>query len=121
MAQAKRKRRRKHRGTQAGTIERPGRTGRGTQAETHKGSQPAKSKPQGRVVRPPSWRGSLNRAGLAAVVFGVLVVAVFHQNPVQGVVLAVVMLGIYWPMTYYTDRYLYRRRQRSQANARDGR
>jgi Flp pilus assembly protein TadB len=94
-------------------IERSGRTGRREQPD--KKAQTAKNTRQTRFDRPPSWRGSLNRAALAAVVFGILVVVVFKQQPVQGVVLAVVMVAVYWPMTFYTDRFIYRRRQKRLA------
>jgi hypothetical protein len=78
MAQTKRKRRSKHRGTAAGTIESRGRTGR---------------KP----------------------VFLVAVLLLFKQQPLQAISLACFMVLIYLPMGYYTDLFLYRRRQRKKA------
>lgn len=115
MAQTKKRRPRKHRGTQAGTIERSGRTGRGQIRTDSK--QIAKERRQERQDREPTWRSSLNRSALAAIVFGLLVVLVFGRPIVAGAMLAAVMVLVYWPMSYYTDRFLYRRRQ---ARAGDG-
>lgn len=111
MAQTKRKRRSKHRGTPAGTIERAGRTGRprGTQADA---KQIARQRRQERLDRPPTWKGAINRAAIAAAVFGVLVVLLFGRPAVQGVLLAAVMFLIYIPLGYMTDSAIYRFRQR---------
>jgi Flp pilus assembly protein TadB len=110
MAQTKRKRTRKHRGTPAGTIERAGRTGRPrTQAEA---KQIAKQRREERLNRPPTWRGSVNRAAIAAALFGVLVVLLFDRAISQGVVLAALMFLLYIPLGYLTDNTIYRFRQR---------
>jgi len=108
MAPTKRKRKRKHRGTPAGTIERAGRTGRPrTREEAKKISQQRRAE---RLSKPPTWKGALNRAALAALVFGVLVS--FLQTPSQGLILGVVMFFIYIPLGYFTDTFIYRFRQR---------
>jgi len=111
MAQTRKKRRRKHRGTQAGTIEARGRTGRRpqTQVEAKKVSRDRRA---ARFDRPPTWRGALNRAAISAAVFAVAVVVVFQRPIAAAVVLGVVMIALYLPMSYYTDRFLYNRRQR---------
>lgn len=117
MAQTKRKRTRKHRGTPAGTIDRAGRTGRpgGTQKDA---KQIARKRREARMSTPPTWRGAVNRAGIAAAVFGVLVVVVFKKDVAQGAALAAVMLLIYIPLGYTTDLALYRFRERRRAQAR---
>ena len=114
MSQTKRKR--KHRGTQAGTIEARGRTGRrpATQVEARK---IARERRTNRLDRPPSWRSALNRAAISAAIFAVAVVVIFGRRVADAVVLGVVMVVLYLPMSYYTDRFLYNRRQR-QKNAR---
>ena len=69
MAQ-KTKRKRKHRGTAAGTIEARGRTSR---APTSGGiKKTAAERREERLDRPPTWRGAVNRAAIAAVVFAVI-------------------------------------------------
>jgi hypothetical protein len=118
MAQTKRKRRRKHRGTQAGTIERPGRTGRPqTKAEARK---IARERRLERLDRPPTWSAAAKRAAIAAALFGGLVIAAFGQPPGAGVTLAALMFLLYIPMGYYTDLFIYRRRRRKAGDARSG-
>ena len=113
MAQTKRKRTRKHRGTPAGTIDRAGRTGRPQTRRDAK--QVAKQRREERLTRPPTWRGAVNRAAIAAAVFGVLVVLLFGRPPVQGVLLAGFMFLLYIPLGYLTDSALFRFRQRKAA------
>ena len=113
MAQTKRKRTRKHRGTPAGTIDRSGRTGRPQTREESK--KTASERRAERLNKPPSWKGAINRAAIAAAVFGVLVVVLFEREIVQGVVLAAVMFMLYIPLGYATDTAIYRFRQRKQA------
>jgi Flp pilus assembly protein TadB len=131
MAQTKRKRRRKHRGTQAGTIDARGRTskppasGRSRGASSSgssrgssrsAGSQSAAEKRQQRLDTPPTWRSAVNRAAFAAAIL-VIFIAVVQKSIAQGVVMGVFALAIYVPMSYYTDLWLYRRRQRKKTGA----
>ena len=115
MAQTKRKRTRKHRGTPAGTIERAGRTGRPQTREDAK--QIARQRRQERFDKPPNWRSAINRAAIAAAVFGVLVVLAFGRSIAGGVILAGFMFLIYIPLGYVTDQAVYRFRQRRKAAA----
>jgi hypothetical protein len=112
MAQTKRKRSRKHRGTPAGTIERAGRTGRPRTAGEAK--QIAAKRREERMNRPPNWRSAVNRAAIAAVVFGALAVVVLpgDRGLRDGVVLAALMFLLYIPLGYFTDSMIYRFRQR---------
>jgi hypothetical protein len=116
MAQTKRKRTRKHRGTPAGTIERAGRTGRPQTGADAK--QIARQRRRERLDKPPTWRGAVNRAAVAAALFGVLVVVLFKNDVAQGVVLAAFMFGLYIPLSYVTDSAIYRYRQRKKAAGR---
>jgi hypothetical protein len=90
MAQTRRKRTRKHRGTPAGTIERAGRTGRPQTREDAK--QIARQRRQERADRPPTWGGAVNRAGF--------------------------MFLLYIPLGYVTDSMIHRYRQRKKAGTR---
>ncbi len=110
MAQTKKKRRSKHRGTAAGTIERAGRTGKPKTREEAK--QIARRQRAERLDKPPEWRSTINRAGIAAIVFAVLVVALFGRPILSGLLLGVVMFAIYVPLGYATDSAIYRFRQR---------
>jgi hypothetical protein len=110
MAQARRKRTRKHRGTPAGTIERSGRTGRPQTRQDAK--QIARQRRSERLDKPPTWRGAMQRAAIAAAVFGVLVVILFQRDVAQGVILAAFMFLLYIPLGFATDTFVYRFRQR---------
>jgi hypothetical protein len=110
MAQTRRKRTRKHRGTPAGTIERAGRTGRPRTATEAK--QIAQKRRAERLDRPPTWKAAVNRAAIAAALFGVLVVLLFDQAVEQGVVLAGLMFLLYIPLGFATDSMIYRFRHR---------
>ena len=70
MAQTRKKRRRKHRGTQAGTIDRAGRTGRPRTREEAK--QISRQRRQERLDRTPTLKGAVQRAALAAALFTAL-------------------------------------------------
>jgi hypothetical protein len=118
MAQTKRKRRSKHRGTAAGTIESRGRTGRkptGTEKKggSGKGATAAERRAD-RLSRPPSWRSAINRAAIAAVILVALSIFLFKQKPAASIAFAAFALIVYIPMGYYLDRFLYNRRMRSQ-------
>jgi Flp pilus assembly protein TadB len=116
MAQTKRKRTRKHRGTPAGTIDRAGRTGRPQMREDAK--QIARQRRQERADRQPTWGGAVNRAAIAAAVFGVLVTLAFGRSVAQGVILAGFMFLLYIPLGYVTDSMIYRYRQRKKQGTR---
>jgi Flp pilus assembly protein TadB len=115
MAQTKKKRRRRHRGTQAGTIETPGRTSRPVASHRKPASrqETARQRRENRFDKEPTWRGSVNRAAFAAVIL-VIFIAVVQKNIAAAVVLGVIAMVVYVPMSYYTDRMLWRRRQRQK-------
>jgi hypothetical protein len=115
MAQTKR-RRTKHRGNAAGMVEVRGRTGRKpTDDERKKDAKGNRGRRPNRLDQPPSWRGAVNRAVLAVVFFAFLVVLFFKQPIGNAVALSAFMLLLYIPLGYYTDQFLYRRRQRQKA------
>ena len=110
VAQTKRKRRRKHRGTPAGTIERAGRTGRPQTRQDAK--KIARDRRAERLERKPTWRGAVNRAAIAALIFGVLMVLLLGRSPAAAAVLTVFIFLLYIPLGYATDLAIYRFRQR---------
>jgi hypothetical protein len=116
MAQTKKKRRSKHRGNAAGAIEARGRTGRKpTPAEIKASEKEAALKARrDRMNRPPSWRSAANRAALAAIVFGVMLVLLFDTPIERAVPLTGFVLLFYIPLGYYTDQFVYRRRMKSE-------
>ena len=131
MAQTRRKRKHKHRGTPAGTIERRGRTSKPPETSKPKkkkgaarpsagaGSSRAVTAAERRAQRletAPTWRGAINRAAFAAIIL-VLFIAVVQRNIAAAVVMGAFAMVIYVPMSYYTDLALYRRRQRKKQQA----
>ncbi len=127
MAPTKKKRQTKHRGDATGRVTTRGRTGRKPTAGERKLSsrEAAQARRTARSDTPPTWRGALNRALIAAGVFLLLLVFFFrHQQLGPKLAIAVFMLAVYVPMGYYTDVYTYRRRQakklREQAAKKQG-
>jgi Flp pilus assembly protein TadB len=119
MAQTRRKRRTKHRGTPAGTIETRGRTGRPPNPAERK-KQNRMSARERRLNTPPTWRSSATRAVLAAALVFVflLLTAKGHNKLPTALIIAVLALLIYIPAGYYLELTLYRRRQRRKATGR---
>jgi Flp pilus assembly protein TadB len=113
MAQTKKKRSRKRRGTPAGTVERPVRR-TGAKGNQDPKKTTAAARRAERLDREPTWRGSVNRAAIAAAVFGVLVIAAFGRPVVAGVTLAAFMFVLYIPLGYMTDRAVYNFRRRKR-------
>jgi hypothetical protein len=118
MAQTKRRRQTKHRGNAAGVVESRGRTGRKPTAAEKSGKAAdlarAKEKRLDKRDRPPTWLGAFYRAMFAAVLM--LLVSLFLINkPGQAIALFPVVLALYLPISYYTDQWLYRRRQRNKS------
>jgi hypothetical protein len=121
MAQTRRKT--KHRGNAAGVVESRGRTGRKPTAAEKSGDARAAAKARERLVdkrdRPPTWRGAFIRAMFAAILLLLVVVIVFNR-PNQAIALFPIVLLMYVPVSYYTDKWIYDRRQRSKAQGRGG-
>jgi Flp pilus assembly protein TadB len=119
MAQTKKKRRRKHRGTQGGRVDtRPARGRPRSRAEAqNRARSRQKKKPGDRVPDPPSWGSALKKGALASILFlGLL--ALFGQNPLVSLLIAALMMGFYVPMAYLLDRFMYTRHLRKEAQKR---
>ena len=116
MASTKKRRRSKHRGNAAGMVEVRGRTGRPITAADRKADakKDARQLRLDRAQRPPTWRGAFLRALFATAMFGVLLVAFLGNTVRQAILLAAFMMLVYTPLGYYTDLFLFRRRQRRQ-------
>jgi hypothetical protein len=116
MAQTKRKRRTKHRGTPAGTIETRGRTGRPPTPDERKKQSRAEAREK-RLNTPPTWKSSAVRACVAGLlVFAFILFTAKGSNKfVTALAFTVVAIVFYIPAGYYLELTLYRRRQRKQA------
>jgi hypothetical protein len=113
VASTRRKRHTKHRGNAAGMVETRGRTGRKPTATERKGQQ--RKVRVNRFDKPPSWRNSFNRAAVAAAIFVVVAILALHLKPAPAILFGVFMAFFYTPLTFYTDSYMYRRRQAKAA------
>lgn len=120
MAQTRKKRSTKHRGNAAGKVEVRGRTGR-KPTEAERGGAAKKDARQTRLDRfnrPPTWRSAANRSLVAVVIFVSILVLFLGQNPAAAIALGGFLLILYIPMSFYTDQWLYTRRQRKAAETR---
>jgi Flp pilus assembly protein TadB len=115
MAQTKRKRRSKHRGNAAGTIQARGRTGR-PPTPTERKAQAKVNARERRLNTPPTWKASFTRAAFAAVLMFVFLVATTKKNRVAvAASFALIAMLLYVPAGYYFELMLYRRRMRRKA------
>jgi hypothetical protein len=122
VAQTKKKRRRKHRGTQTGRIDRSPARGRPrsraeAKARARSGRGKGKGKQQ-RGAKPPSWGSAFQKGALAAGLFFAGLVLLFKEPVGTTAVLSVAMIGFYVPMAYYVDRFFYNRQLRKEEQER---
>ncbi len=124
MAQTKRKRRSKHRGTAAGQVQVRGRTSRPASPDERKKAarQEARDK---RLNSPPTWKSSIRRAGLACgLMFVFLIVLGLNSskkgsNPViYALFFSIFALLLYVPAGYYLEMWFWRRRMRRREEQR---
>ena len=112
-------RRRKHRGTQTGSVTRAQRSRPRNrqeamaQARSRRGGG-GKRQPVDRRDVPPTWRGAVIRG----VIFAALLVPIsllFKQPLVGAILLSILAAAVYVPLGFYTERYFYGRRQQKLA------
>lgn len=104
------RRRRKHRGTQAGTVRRS-RSRPRTRAEA-RGS--AQQRRRHRLDEPPTWRGAFTRGLLAAAALFALATLLLGASPGQAIGLSLLSAAIYIPAFHAVDSFAYRRRRRKR-------
>jgi hypothetical protein len=127
VAQTKKRRRRKHRGTKSGRIDtRPSRGRPRTREEARararsrkSGSKKRTRQPLDRRDRKPTWGGAVNRALLAAGVFLLAILFLFKRPASEAIPLAALMLLIYVPLGYTIDNFIYNRRRASEQRRRE--
>ncbi len=120
MAQTRRRRRRKHRGTQSGRIDRRPSRGRPrsrSEAKARAG-QRSRKKPATREAGPPTWRSALQKSLIAGALFFALLVVAFGGEVLPSAGIGVLMLGFYVPMSFLVDRFFYQRRLRQEEKER---
>jgi hypothetical protein len=119
MAQTKKRRRRKRRGTQGGRIDTNRRSARPRTREEAKARARSGRKAAPRPDLPPTWRGSIIRGVGAAVIFAVLLLLLFKRPVGVALALGAFMLAFYIPAGYFIDMTLWRRRERARIRARE--
>jgi uncharacterized membrane protein len=119
MAQTRKRRRRKHRGTQAGSVDRR-RSGARPRSRSEARAK-AKSQYALRREQPPTWRSAINRGLIAAGIFLALLILAFGRPFAASLALSLFMLAFYIPMGYFIDRFFYRRRQAQKQRERESR
>ncbi len=124
MAKTKKKRRRKHRGTQGGRVDtRPSRSRPRSRAEAKaqaaqrrgaakKGGKKGAPTRQDKLLTPPTWKGSFYKGALAAALFFALFALIFKRPIASSAAISVFMLAFYVPMSYYVDNFMFKRRMR---------
>jgi hypothetical protein len=121
MAQTKKKRQRKRRGTQGGRIDNKPRGGRPrnraeAQSRARQGRKPSGPKQD----LPPTWKSSSIRGLAAAAIFFVALILLFKRPVGVAAAFAGFMLVFYIPSGYYIDTTLWRRRERKRIREREG-
>jgi phosphatidylglycerophosphate synthase len=118
VAQTRKKRRRKHRGTQGGSVtkvsNRRPRTREEAQAQARKNAEARKG-------AAPTWASAIKRALIMSGILFFLMVVVVKQPVGASAFLCVFMVGLYTPAGYYLERFLYRRRVAKEAAERKAR
>lgn len=115
MAQTKKKRRRKHRGTQGGRVDNSRRPRPRTREEAKAQARTKRTQPrQTRFDRPPSWRSAAIRGVVAAALFVVLLLLIFKRPVAEALGFGAFMLVFYIPAGYFIDQWVWRRRERAK-------
>jgi hypothetical protein len=115
VAQTRKKRRRKHRGTQGGRIDTGRRSARPRSREEAKArARAGRRAPSKKVDAPPTWRSSITRGAVAAVIFTALLMLLFKRPLAASLALGAFMLVFYIPAGYWIDTTMWRRRERTR-------
>lgn len=107
MAQTKKKRRRKHKGTQGGSIQKGARRRPRSREEAR---AQARRQASSRREVPPTWRGAVNRALIMSGLLFLLMGFIVGESIGAAAALSISMLAIYIPAGYYLERFFYNRR-----------
>jgi magnesium-transporting ATPase (P-type) len=113
MAQTKRKRQTKHRGTAAGVVTSRGRTSKPPSADVVKKQKREDARVQ-RLTKKPTWKSSSLRALLAAAFICIFLLISTRGNVLASIAFAAIAALIYIPAGFYLETFLWRRRMRKQ-------
>ena len=119
MAQTKRKRRTKHRGNAAGSIESRGEPLRLSCSVSLRPVRPRDSREERRFAQ-PTWSGAALRAGFASIMlFALFQLGLAGNDPTiaSSLILSVAAFLIYVPLGYHVDRFFWKRRMAKAGRA----
>ncbi len=119
MAQTKKKRRKKHKGTQGGRIDSKRRARPRSRQEAKAQARSKRSGTGRRDDSPPTWRNSVIRGVVAAVIFAILLLVAFKRPAGAAIALSALMLIFYIPAGYYIDMTMWRKRERARIRSRE--
>ena len=118
MAQTRKKRRKKHKGTQGGRIDSK-RRARPRSRQEAKAQARSRRTPAQRHDAPPTWRSAMVRGVVAAGIFFALLLLLFGRSVGSALALGGFMLAFYIPAGYYIDQMMWRKRERARIRARE--
>ncbi len=119
MAQTKKRQKGKKRGTQGGRVDSKARAGRPRSRDEAKARARSRRQVPIRGDNPPTWRSSITRGVIAALVFLVLLILLFGRPLGSAAAFAGFMLAFYIPAGYFIDMALWRRRERQRIRQRN--
>jgi hypothetical protein len=90
-----------------------GLTGRAPSPEERKKTTRVQAR-EARLNKPPTWRGAVNRAVLAAGFMFIFLLLTSKGNVFAAVVFAIFAFALYVPSGFYLESFLFRRRQRKR-------
>lgn len=121
MAPNQKRRRRKRRGTQGGSVDTRRRASRPRSREEAKArARSGRSSGSSRAKEdlPPTWRNSIIRGAGAAVIFALLLMLIFKRPVGTSLIFGAFMLAFYIPTGYYIDLAMWRKRERKRIRER---
>jgi hypothetical protein len=119
VAQTKKKRRKKHKGTQGGRIDTKRRARPRSRQEAKAQARSSRGGGAQRSDAPPTWRSSFIRGIVAALIFFVLLLLLFKRPIGASLALGAFMLVFYIPAGYYIDQMMWRKRERARMRSRE--
>lgn len=119
MAETKKRRKGKKRGTQGGRVDTKSRASRPRSREEAKARARAGRKVPVKGDSPPTWRSSVLRGLFAAALFFILLLVLFKRPIGTAAAFGAFMLAFYIPAGYYIDLALWRKRERARIRARE--
>lgn len=118
MAETRKRRKGKKRGTQGGRVDTKPRGGRPRSREEAKARARSRGGVSARHDAPPTWRNSILRGLFAAIIFFALLLLLFKKPLGGAAAFSAFMLAFYIPAGYYIDMALWRRRERQRIRER---